>query len=207
MQPRITIPLVEAKQACSAILPHVSTDDVTPVITHALIGDNRIEGTDRVTMGRFELSRKIEGGELLVPRQAVAWVARQNTRSLLNRLLPEVYSVTIEKLEGDKLIRCAVHSEAFGEERVMVFAGGSGNFPPVARLLDSFTPTGDAHPFGLSPKHLEKVTSYAHTWHRDEPVIFELGASDGPRRPAPIRARIGKLSALIQPVLLVSEGR
>lgn len=52
----IDMPLHRAKRAAQAILPHVGTDDVTPVLTAAQFTNGHLVGTDRYSVGRIRLS-------------------------------------------------------------------------------------------------------------------------------------------------------
>lgn len=83
----ITLPLHEALTAFKSVLPHASTDDITPIITALSIVStddktgSHLVATDRYSVGRYELSVPI--GDLaegvvgfLVPRQAASWITR-----------------------------------------------------------------------------------------------------------------------------------
>ncbi|UVK61390.1 DNA polymerase III sliding clamp beta [Microbacterium phage Gingerbug] len=52
----VELPLHRAKRAAQAILPHVSDDDVTPVLTAANLTNGHLIGTDRYSVGRIRLS-------------------------------------------------------------------------------------------------------------------------------------------------------
>ena len=56
----VDLPLWRAKIAAQAILPHVSTDDVTPILTVAHIGGGYLTATDRYSVGRFTLQDQEE---------------------------------------------------------------------------------------------------------------------------------------------------
>lgn len=51
----VDLPLWRAKRAAQAILPHVSTDDITPILTTARVGGGYLLATDRYSVGRFTL--------------------------------------------------------------------------------------------------------------------------------------------------------
>lgn len=211
MEPNeITMRLVQAKEAFAAILPHVSSDDVTPVITCAYIDGDQILATDRYTMARHGLGAKATG-PILLPRAAVAFIARFNLRGLLFPGAQPSYTVTIQAMppvsdeyQAGKPIqptRVSISGDVWGEERVMLFEHYRGNFPPTGRLLDEFKPSGEAYSVGLAPEHLDKVLKFAHQYHRGRAVDFELGTPTSSGKPSPVRARIGGLAALIQPNL------
>lgn len=52
----ISLPFFTAKEAATAVLPHVSNDDVTPVLTHAVIRERHLLATDRYTVGDYDLA-------------------------------------------------------------------------------------------------------------------------------------------------------
>ena len=101
---KITLPLFEAIEACAAVLPHASTDDVTPVITCASITGDRIVATDRYSVGTFKLSHQLDdGAAIMLPLDALKWVARIVTKHLIDdpRLMAlDSYTVTIEAPES-----------------------------------------------------------------------------------------------------------
>lgn len=215
MQPiTYKLPLEKAKEGFSSVLSHISTDDVTPVITCANFDGNTIVGTDRYTVARFTFNADA-GEPVMLPRPLVAWVARMNLRNLLD-IGAHLYTLTIEALpsasaawaaEGApqvaKPIRAAISSEQYGEERVMLFEHYRGNFPPVSRLFDDFKPAVEAYPVSLAPRMIERVTRFADQYHRERPVTWELAASNHAKKHPPIRATIGDFAALIQPNLIL----
>lgn len=211
----LTLPLVEAKQAFAAVLPHVSTDDVTPVITCAQIEGKSILATDRYTVARHELS--VESPEpFMLHRSAVAWVARVNLRNLANHLNPASYSLKIEmprREPDDKIKRVlaqlTISSEMYGDEQMRKFDTVVGNFPPVGRLFNEWKPATVAYPVALKPEMVAKVNDWARTWHREQAVTFELGEaktgageSVASKHP-PVKAKLHGLEALIQPNLIL----
>lgn len=52
----ISLPFFKAKEAATAVLPHVSNDDVTPVLTHAVIRERHLLATDRYSVGDYDLA-------------------------------------------------------------------------------------------------------------------------------------------------------
>lgn len=205
----ITLPLAEAKEAFAAVLPHISADPVTPILTCAYIDENQIIGTDRYTVAKHALSTE-PTGPMLLPRSLVAWIARMNLKTLLNQPGLASYKLSVQALPPDSVgtvlppITASVHCEMYGVERSMRFLHYRGTFPHVASLFDKFEPSEEGYPVGLAPEHLDKVLRFAHQYHRAQAVKFELGTKKGPGLThPPVRAQIGALVALIQPNLLV----
>lgn len=228
----------EAIEACSAVLPHISKDDVTPVITCAQIQGNAIRATDRFTVAEHELSESLDDGTLMIPRDAVNWIARIVTKHLLHHPTAGGYTVTIRGNDPDiyagtldphepnlpegefatrtearggilhefreSPIRVTVDSRDGGTEAMRAFRPIHGTFPPVGRLLTEFKPSADVAEVALGPVHLEKFTTWARKWHREQPLRFELSAREGGGgKPGPIRVTYGKFRGLIQPNLLL----
>lgn len=208
----LTLPLYEAKRACAAILPHTSSDDVTPVITCAYVEGKSIVGTDRYTVARHELSTA-PSEPFMLHRSAVAWIARMNMRTLANYMNPDSYTLRIESPQrkpGDQIKRAlaqvTVSSELYGDERMMKFDTVAGNYPPVGRLFDGWETAAEAYPISLAPDKIERITSWARSYHRDMPVLWELGKAGGDgssfaSKHQPMRASIAGFAALIQPNL------
>lgn len=212
-QVRYSLPLVIAKQAFASVLPHISTDDVTPVITCANFDGKSIVATDRYTVAQHTLGEEDAGEAVMLPRAAVAWVARTNLRALLNHPNPASYYLDIVSDSTNpqhyqpgetppRPHRLAIRSKLYGEERVMLFEHIRGNFPPVARLLDGFEAATEAYPVMLAPKMIERITGFARQYHPEQAIKWELGKTDSPK-PAPMRASIHGFTALIQPNLML----
>lgn len=52
----ISLPFLTAKTAATAVLPHVSDDDVTPALTMACIREKHLLGTDRYSVADYDLT-------------------------------------------------------------------------------------------------------------------------------------------------------
>ena len=213
---KLTLPIFEAIEACAAVLPHVATDPVTPVITVAHITGDTITATDRYTVGRFNLSQALDEGSIALPLEAVKWLARFVTKHLLEdvRMVKrDTYTVTIEapeptELKGPKAagqsVTVSVESKNHGVEVLRKFRPVGGNFPPVGRLLDGHKPAEAAPTVALGSEQLEKFTGYAKKWHRGHPLTFTLSATDNPGKPGPVLIKIGEqFTGLLQPNLLL----
>lgn len=213
----ITLPIFEAIEACAAVLPHISTDDVTPVITVAHITGDEMTATDRFTVGRFKLSQSLDEGAISLPLEAVKWLARFVVKHLLEDakfLQPgKGYMVTIEAPEATDLkgpkaaeqsVTVSVASEHHGVEALRKFRPVGGNFPPVGRLLDGHKPAEVVPTVALGSEQLEKFTGYAKKWHRNRPLTFTLGTTDNPSKPGPVLIKIGEqFTGLLQPNLML----
>lgn len=90
-----------AIEACASVLPHISNDDVTPVITCASISGDKITATDRYTVAQHSLAVGLAEGSILLPRAAVAWIARIVTKNLLEHPVAGGYTVTITAPDPD----------------------------------------------------------------------------------------------------------
>ena len=208
-----TYPLADAVTAASAVLPHVSKDDVTPVITTALVSCDAWVATDRFTVGRYAITRPHEGpladiaenpNRIMVPREAVEWVAKIALKKL--RQWPAAgYALTIsqdmEELEGGHLREGDVTvSIVLGGkvERSQSFEPVRGNFPPVERIIENWKPATDVAVQSLGPVQLEKITAFAKRAYPEMPVLMEPGHSESDK-PGPMRVTIGSLVALLQP--------
>lgn len=209
----IRLPLFEAMQACAAVLPHTSADDVTPVITTASIEGDTITATDRYSVGQFKLSRSLDSGSIMLPREAVKWIARFVVKHLLSyvpRTTLTGYEVRIDGPDPVKSPRPAIEnvlvsvvSEVHGVEASRMFHPVLGNFPPVGRLLAGHKPAEAIPTVALGPYHVEKFTTYARKWHRDEPLRFTLSESDNPGKPGPVLIELGRFTGMLQPNLLI----
>lgn len=198
---KITLPLRNAMEACSAVLPHVSTDRVTPAINCAAISGGSMLATDRYTVAEFKLAEAIDGPDLLLPLEAVKWVARIVVKNLLSFNL-DSYTVTIAEPDEDMLV-VSIESPERGQEAMRAFHRVKANFPKVVRLLREFK-GGDAEPVvHIKPELLERFTGYARRWHHGEAMRFEMSASSS-GKPGPILVSIGDFQGLIQPSLILS---
>lgn len=221
---KIRLPILEAIEACAAVLPHCSKDEVTPVITAACITGDTITGTDRFSVGQFKLSTKLKDGSILLPHAAVAMIARLVTKHLVDYSTyapgwadpKDGYQVVITAPEpttapGTKYTDEEVAERASalvtvqivgrrGVEQQRQFRAVLGNFPVVGRLLEGFKPATEAQPVKLDPSFLEKFTGYAKKFHRGAPLRFTLSPTNS-GKPGPVRIDIGRFTGLLQPNL------
>lgn len=206
----IRLPLAEAMQACSAVLPHISAGDVTPVLTAASIQGNTITATDRYSVGKYELSESLGDGSILLPHEAVKWIARFVTKHLLGHpVAPSGYSVTVTgpdpstsaKINPENIL-VQVESELYGVEASRMFRPIFGKFPPVDRLFEQHTPATVIPKVGLGPNQLEKFTAYAKKWHKGAPLQFTLSEGKRAEKPGVVLIELDKFTGLLQPNLL-----
>lgn len=218
---KITLPLLEAIEACAAVLPHVSKDRITPVITTASITGNTITATDRYTVGQFKLSVDIGDSEVLLPLEAVTWIARFVTKQLLDydsgliwqdpdnergaKVIieaPERHDIPNDRSEERTTLTIQVTGTR-GVEQQRTFYNTAGNFPPVGRLIADHAAAEQAVPTQLKPEFIEKFTGYAKKWHRNSPIRVTFGKTDNPAKPGPALITVGKFAGLLQPNLLL----
>lgn len=224
---KFRLPLMEAIEACAAVLPHCSKDHAIPVITAAHISGDAIRATDRYSVGQFTLSRSLKEGSILLPGAAVAWLARFVVKNLvdysarspecLNPDNEESYHVVIEAPEpatepGTKYTdaEAAERKEVLvtvqvvgrrGIEQQRQFRAILGHFPSVGRLIEQYKPATDVAPVNLGPDLVEKFTGYAKKWHRGKPLRFTLSQVKSDGKPGPVLISIGRFTGLLQPNL------
>lgn len=216
--PRFTMPLLDVKNMALALLPHVSRDQVTPVMTHvALGGDNGqfAYATDRYTIGRYDLTNIVDDlpdEEMLIPWQTLAAI-----RSLGKAVLPfeqHQYTVEFEKFTsatGISYVQVLVMwNVETGDEtlsdchyvRMWQVSKSYGNFPAVRKFFADFLP-GKVERIALGGDHLGKFTGYAKAYGADAMRITLADTSDGRSRLAPHLIEIGpRFKGLIQPYTL-----
>lgn len=224
---KITLPLIEAIQGFQAVLPHASTDRITPVINCVAVSRSRLYSSDRYTVGSFEISDELSDGEsILVPYEAAGWAARFVTKHLLGfRLQPDSYSLTIEapeavlpptagksaaslaELTSEKeksIVKLSVQSDLVGVEAMRVFKPTFGTFPKVARLFDEFKTAETGTTVALNPAFLERFTGYAKRWNRDRAIQIDLSTNEKTGKPGVVRVTADKFVGLIQPNLILN---
>jgi hypothetical protein len=206
----ITIPLEEAIEGFTAVLPHASKDDVTPIITYVAIVQGLDEpaslvATDRYTVGVFELSAVADTGEgdeqFLVRREVAEWVTKINPKSLRYPTSLQ-YSVRITNDRHLDWTRVEILDDGQVERSQVFDLPQPGNYPPVLRLLPQTTEPHVVGFVSLKPEFLERPLVYAKKYHKNEAVKFFVTETTNPNKPGPVFFKIGQLSGLIQPNLL-----
>lgn len=215
----VTLPLEVAIEAFAAVLPHASTDAVTPILCSVQLvpADDAVTlyATDRYTVGRFTVPLLTSDVDAMpatdhaepfnIPTEAATWIAKTVTKTLRHANGAVAYAVVIEDDAEAKTVTVSLVPELTGKpERAQAFERVTGNFPPVSRL---FPEDEGAMPdvIGLSPQMLSRVIGYATKYHRRAPIRFSGTAQrdTGSAKMSPILASIGGLTALIQPNLLL----
>jgi hypothetical protein len=226
----ISLPLHMARTAAQAVLPHVSDDDVTPVLTHACITGDSLVGTDRYSVGRYSIASEEEpapdsrehedwerSGEVrrsgdgwdedfAIPRAALIRLASIGPgQTLLPRTLQHHCRVVIrEDLSNEKfpIVWVALEDDGTRVYEQAYHRHVGIRFPPVARLIEEWTPSTDGTArFGLMPFNLDKITKFAG---RHEPIEVIAGAAQRKGVLGPMKVVIGtRFVGLLQPNLLV----
>lgn len=214
----LTMPLADALLASKALLNHVSTDKVTPVITQAAIvehNDNRyLVATDRYSFGRFLLGRDDtftgDPGQMF-PRDALTWVSKINVKQLrkgwllASPLTDGGYGIRFTWTPGEghggipmELDVAIIVSDKV--ERSQTFDVASGNYPPVVRLWrDDDQETHAATNVALSATSLSKIASDVALFEsRDASAVLQFDAKEG--KHGPVQYTLGKRwQAAVQP--------
>ena len=226
MATTITLPLAEAAEAVAAVTPHLSKDDVTPLITQAAIvtkdGTSHLVATDRYSVGTVKLTRSPDDTEndMLLTLPVLGWIAAIKPTTLRKAtVLDTRYAVrltvtpTTPATSGFSLVELLVVSdpaadlsEATEVERSQRFDPPyvpATGFPPVLRLFN-LEPVTEASPVSLSLANLAKITAYMTKRNqREEGAKFTLLRSEQQGRPGPVLVEVGVLRALLQPNLLL----
>lgn len=210
-----TLPLLAAKQLAQALLPHVSRDDVTPVLGGIVLGGERFGqyafASDRYTVGRYDLTNLFTDeptGEVWVSREALSAVRALGPATLLHgkHAFPD-YHVTFRTGQHKREWTTAVEVEyrpASGESdihwmRVFGARGADGNFPPTDRLFETFIP-GEVMRVGLGFEHLAKFRPLERN---GMPLRITMPKPSTGNKAAPILVESGaRFKGLIQPNLL-----
>lgn len=211
---RIVMPLEVAKQVARMILPHVGTDDVTPVLTGVYFESQHAYATDRYSVGRFDLTNMLSDdstdGPVWVPREALAALRTVGKSTLRwgNRLLS--YYVIFETVkESGSTAYTSVEIEWRPESgdpevhwmRVFNANGATGNYPPVSRFFETFIP-GEEMRFGMAPHNLAKFTS--PLGRTPEPIRVTMPATTSGKS-GPILIEVGnRFKGFAQPSLILN---
>lgn len=206
--PTLLLPLEEAIEAFSAVLPHAEkTRTGTAAIECVSVNGDRLVATDKYTVGAYWLSASASA-PFLVVRDVAEYVAKIAVKGLrfgswIGKTSEPSGGYTV-RIAQDATIE-AVSVEILWDstvERSQVFDRATGQFPPVVRLIDDWKPAERVTPFALLPENVERVLGFAKKFSKisgDKVVVFTPGKSTNPNKPGVIRAEVGKLVALIQP--------
>lgn len=223
MQHILRMPLADAILAAKALLNHVSTDDVTPVITHAAIvehdGQKYLVGTDGYSFGRFLLGDQDHfEGEVgqMIPRDALTWISKivpKGLRRPFESLTREdgyslqlTWTTATDTPKGHEVDAAIVLNGKV--ERSQTYDVAIGNFPPVARLWrDDTVEQGPLTKVTLNHAALTKVAAdvalFSGKGHNGS-ASLQFHSDPETRKPAPVQYTLGagdRWTAAIQPNL------
>lgn len=220
----LILPLADAKQLAKAIVPHASRDNVTPVLTHVVVGGafgSFAFASDRYTIGRYDLTNVILGDvpeeDFFIPAKALQAVGMIGSASLPHDVSLSDYVVRFEVSGDDKapLFSATVlfRTERDGEPvfvphwmrtwEMWFDLRRPLTFPNVRRLFDDFIP-GERELVHLGSEHLEKFTGYARQYGLG-PIRITLSAPTEGTKTAPILIESGRrFKGLIQEFLVIS---
>lgn len=222
---QVTLPLRELIEASAAVLPHISKDDVMPVLTAALISGSHIIATDRYSVGRFGLSAEVDGGSIMLPGDAARWLAGFPVKSLLDIdrevLSSHRYWVTVTAPAASQTIgmhaedavklreeirratvTVTVGNEGRPVEQQRMFRPVVGILPPVAKIIEDFEAAADAQTVALNPAFIERFTTYARKY-KYQHIEVTLSKREGSDKPGVVRFTIGdNFVGLLQPKLI-----
>ncbi len=213
---RIVMPLSVAKEMALMLLPHISTDGVTPVLTGAYIDGQYAYATDRYTVGRYDLTSLLGEGRsetpIWIPREALAilrtigkaslrWGNRMDSYHAIFETVKESGSTAYTTLEIEWR-PVSGHPEVHWM-RVFNANGATGNYPPVARLIDGFIP-GEQMRVGLTPHHVAKFTSTQGRNPQPMRVTMSNAPATNKKSGGPILIEVGlRFKGLIQPSIIL----
>ena len=191
------------------------------VIDGATSGDGRARDASSAAGGCAVESHSDNPAGLIIPRDVAEWVAKLTAASVgaaagavgKNAMSVE-YALRITATEPSRDGRPTnARAEVVRWGKVVdsrAFVPMSGNFPPVERLIpDEDERHGLPILARLAPKHVAKVIGYAAKYHGDTPVTFTSSVKEADREDSawralkPIVATVGRLTALIQPNLIL----
>jgi hypothetical protein len=207
----LTLNLRHAKDALQAVIPHASTDDVTPTISAVSVVVGQDVGyfvtTDRYTVAKYTIDRQPDE-DFLLDLEAARWVARFNLRTLmLGKNNPDAYSV--EFVTSEDYTTVMIRVDKLVEAMRTFRAGPKGNFPPVARLLEPHEQgvaemvTDDALTVGLGGQFIERFIAEAKRQGVPAITTFQKGSA---AKPGPLFFRIGThFTGLMQPTLILNK--
>lgn len=193
------------------VLPHVSKDDVTPVITHAKLTVTAehatLIGTDRYTVAEHTINHKSLNGslELLIPRDALTDLTRVKlARRELNRL------ITLSFADDTLTLEHYTFKNAWHIEQPR------GTFPPVERLFPTDSepvggPAANPEQFGpveeirLGWAHLAKFGPYMTKIAKNLPLNMRFTTTSNPNKPGPVLVTVKNhaLRVLVQPNFMI----
>lgn len=214
----LSMPLLDAKRLAAALLPHISKDTVTPVLTHVAFQRGSEGGvfayaTDRYTVGRYDLTNIVDEipDGMMIPRHVLAAVAVLGKATLPRALVD--YRIEFEKFDSPSgftyFSATAIWHNADEMEDTHWMRRWDATrttmyFPPVEKFFAEFLP-GEVSVVGLTPEQVEKFTGYARSIGFT-PMKVTLASDEDGKRMAPHLIEIGdRFKGLIQPNLMLGD--
>ena len=201
----LAIPIAAAVSAAKVVHAGTASDAVTAVL-QAATWDNeakRLVSTDRYCVVTYELpDAELALGDIelvAIPRDLLLWISRLKTRDYWGshvRITMQDKIVVADVVDVDLVVRASSSAPRI-----------TGNFPPVMRLVEGWTPAEVAEPLGLGAEILKRVITPLVAIDKKAPIKLEPGAwaSGRSAKGAPVRITQGPVVALIQPVTFVER--
>lgn len=225
---KLEIPFEEAVEAFASVLPHTSSDKVTPVLTALSItvdeeGLAYLIATDRYSVGRYQFSTtplfSEAVTEIRVSKEAALWISKLKTAGLRHwfKGMDNLYFIRIAIEPGTApsgsdstikvdLVYCLSSESSTGgtvEVTQSFNAAPAGNFPPVNRLfaIDSelHSPVSITFAGGQLGKFVKSFSAIADA----KTMTFQGASSSSPNKPGPMLVTISdRFNGLVQPHLM-----
>lgn len=215
--PSVMMGLRDAKLLASALVPHASTNDITPALKNIVLGGQNGQyayATDRYTVGRYDLTGVVDDlpeQELYIPRGLLSVIRSLGRASLVHD--EHLYRLLVETLEVGKVkyiqAKIVLHDEELGDTvhwmRTWDSLAASG-FPPVGRLFNDLVAGGDGTVL-LGPEQVEKFTRYAMSIRERVAVTFtESSTFTVTNKLSPLLVEIGpRFKGLLQPNIMTER--
>ncbi|CAM5530275.1 hypothetical protein [Leifsonia shinshuensis] len=193
-----------AFRGIAAVVPHIAKDDMSRIINGVLVSPTEFVGTDRYSAVRWTHGTAIhpDTDSVVLPRAAAEWLGKQTPRAL---------GLSTGALTQQLRVRVTDHDIAIFWVHVdesplatMRFEPVSGNYPPVLRLIDGFTPSEEAYSVLLDGDKLARFATSRKKSGTAAPLRVELGECSARAKSAPIRVTFGDhFAGLLQPNLEV----
>ena len=225
----VTYRFEELVNAVNAVLPHVSKDDVTPMITGIRFdAEGALAATDRYTVGSYKPEHVLVEADdaatfdgFTLDRAGCVWLSKLRVAMLSDKYFAS-FSVVRARVE-DGTVTLSVHgigfdpngTHTFGEpstvpEMTASFSTISGNYPPVVRLFPDAEKLASREatnvPVSLNTAFLIRIDKAVKAvGERGNGVArFQFMSTDNPNKPGPVFVTVGdRFRALIQPNLLL----
>lgn len=207
----ITLPLPLALTAFGAVMPHVSTDPITAVITTIRIAPadgapiRYLYATDRYSVARYPLEEYSDKGDdretFLVPLAAAKFIRTLRPTVLLaGRYEADKYNVTIWNDDTSVIVELSDEHSVLEQSRR--FLRVKGIYPGVHRFFqpeDADTVKGvEQIKIGV-PQLTKLLASHRAVTNRNTPVTLEFFQAKAGVKAVAFHATAGKFEARIMP--------